>query len=71
MVHGHERVWKRYRKGVYVVRDGRDALVSQYFFMTRHLPEGDHPRLTAGHFRVVRLMSLMICSDDEGRPAGL
>ena len=52
VVHGHERVWKRYRKGVYVVRDGRDALVSQYFFMTRHLPEGDHPRLTARQRRV-------------------
>jgi hypothetical protein len=47
VVHGHERVWKRYRKGVYVVRDGRDALVSQYFFLNRNLPEGDHPRLTA------------------------
>ncbi len=52
VVHGHERVWKRYRKGVYVVRDGRDALVSQYFFMTRHLPAGDHPRLTAGQRRM-------------------
>ncbi len=31
VVHGHERVWKSYRPGVYVLRDGRDALVSMYF----------------------------------------
>ena len=24
-VQGHQRVWKRYRKGVYVLRDGRDV----------------------------------------------
>lgn len=47
VVHGHEGVSKRYGKGVYVVRDGRDALVSQYFFLNRNVPEGDHPRLTA------------------------
>ncbi len=52
VVHGHERVWNRYGKGVYVVRDGRDALVSKYFHMTRHLPAGDHPRLTAGQRRM-------------------
>ncbi len=46
-VQGHQRVWKRYRKGVYVLRDGRDVLVSQYFFHARFVPEGDHPRVTA------------------------
>ncbi len=46
-VQGHQRVWKRYRKGVYVLRDGRDVLVSQYFFHARLVPEGDHPRLTS------------------------
>ena len=29
VVHGHERVWDRYPKCVYVIRDGREALVSQ------------------------------------------
>jgi hypothetical protein len=47
VVHGHERVWERYPRCVYVMRDGRDALVSQYFFLTRGVPEGNHPRLTA------------------------
>ena len=49
-VQGHQRVWKRYRKGVYVLRDGRDVLVSQYFFHARLIPEGDHPHLPA-HLR--------------------
>lgn len=47
VVHGHQRVWKRYPKCVYVIRDGRDALISQYFFLSRSLPEGDHPQMTA------------------------
>ncbi len=46
VVHGHERVWKRYPRGVYVLRDGRDAIVSQYFFMLRHVPDGQRPRLS-------------------------
>ena len=46
VVHGHELVSPRYARGVYVLRDGRDALVSQYFQLTRHLAEGDRPRLT-------------------------
>ena len=47
VVHGHEPVWKRYPRGVYVMRDGRDALVSQYFFMTRRIAHGDHPPLSS------------------------
>jgi hypothetical protein len=43
VVHGHELVRPRYRRGVYVMRDGRDALVSQYFFVCRFIPEGDNP----------------------------
>ena len=31
VVHGHDRVWKSYPKGIYVLRDGRDALVSIYW----------------------------------------
>ena len=46
-VQGHQPVRKRYRKGVYVLRDGRDVLVSQYFFHARFIPEGDHPRMSA------------------------
>ncbi len=51
VVHGHERVWKRYAKGVYIVRDGRDALVSQYFFLSRSIPDGDNPQMTAAQRR--------------------
>ncbi len=51
-VQGHELVRKRYRRGVYVLRDGRDVLVSQYFFMARSIPEGDRPRLTARQRRI-------------------
>ncbi len=46
VVHGHERVWKSYRQGVYVLRDGRDALVSMYFAESASIPEGDHPPMT-------------------------
>ena len=50
--HGHERVRKRCPKGVYIIRDGRDALVSQYFFLTRSLAEGDNPKMTAAQRRI-------------------
>ncbi len=46
VVHGHERVWKSYRQGVYVLRDGRDAVVSAYFAESAAIPEGDHPPMT-------------------------
>ena len=52
VVHGHERVWKRYPQCVYVMRDGRDVLVSQYFYMSKSIPDGDHPRMTAGQRRL-------------------
>ena len=35
VVHGHQRVWKSYPRGVYLLRDGRDAVVSAYFAETR------------------------------------
>ena len=47
VVMGHKRVWKSYPRGVYVVRDGRDTLTSQFFFQLSQIPAGDHPRLTA------------------------
>lgn len=43
VVHGHELVRKSYPRGVYVVRDGRDVMVSAYFHFSRPIPEGDHP----------------------------
>ena len=46
VVHGHERVWKSYRQGVYGLRDGRDALVSMYFSESASIPLGDHPLMT-------------------------
>lgn len=45
VVHGHEPVRRDYGRGVYVIRDGRDAMVSAYFFLLRGVPEGDNPRL--------------------------
>ncbi|MEM8947297.1 MAG: sulfotransferase domain-containing protein [Planctomycetota bacterium] len=30
---------------VYVARDGRDAIVSMYFYLSKHLPDGDHPNV--------------------------
>ncbi|MHC4414060.1 MAG: sulfotransferase domain-containing protein [Planctomycetota bacterium] len=52
VVHGHEPVWRSYRQGVYVVRDGRDALLSMYFYMAKRIPDGDHPRMTAHQRRM-------------------
>ena len=46
VVHGHERVWKSYRQGVYVLRDGRDAEISKFIFYSHSIPEGDHPPMT-------------------------
>ncbi len=43
VMHGHYRVWPDSPPMVYVARDGRDALVSLYFYLSRALPEGDHP----------------------------
>lgn len=43
VVHGHEPVKRTYRRGVYSIRDGRDAMVSAYFFLLRSVPEGDNP----------------------------
>lgn len=40
VVHGHETVWKSYRRGAYVLRDGRDTMASLYFHMARRVPAG-------------------------------
>lgn len=45
VVHGHQLVSTRHPRGIYVVRDGRDALVSRYFHLLRYVPDGDNPRL--------------------------
>ncbi|MGI9014726.1 MAG: sulfotransferase domain-containing protein [Phycisphaerales bacterium] len=52
VVHGHERVSSQYPRGIYVIRDGRDALTSLYFYLARQLPEGDHPQLSRLHKRL-------------------
>lgn len=44
VMHGHSRVSPKGPPAVYVVRDGRDAMVSMYFFLSHFVPEGDHPR---------------------------
>jgi len=63
-VQGHEPVRKRYQKAVYALRDGRDVLVSQYFFHARFIPEGDHPRLPA---RLRRIYPGLVNKADVGR----
>ncbi|TVQ60374.1 MAG: hypothetical protein EA379_08260 [Phycisphaerales bacterium] len=45
VVHGHETVWKSYRKCVYSMRDGRDVMASLYFHLARRIPAGDNPPL--------------------------
>lgn len=47
VVHGHERVSPRFHQGLYVMRDGRDALTSLYFFLLKgmNIPPGDNPKL--------------------------
>jgi len=45
VVHGHEVVRANYPRGLYVVRDGRDVMVSAYFYYARSIPEGDNPSL--------------------------
>lgn len=46
VVHGHQRVPRHDARGAYVLRDGRDAMVSLYFHRTRSIADGDHPKLT-------------------------
>jgi len=43
VVHGHSTVHRDYPSGVYVVRDGRDALTSFYFHTAREM-RGNTPR---------------------------
>lgn len=46
VVHGHEQASKRFPTSLYVMRDGRDALVSQYFQFVRNISTGDHPPMS-------------------------
>jgi len=46
VMHGHESVSPRDPSGVYLARDGRDAIVSLFFHLMRGVPEGDNPKLT-------------------------
>lgn len=43
VMHGHYRIWPDGPRSIYVVRDGRDAMTSMYFYLARGLPSGDHP----------------------------
>lgn len=45
VVHGHETVWPSYRRSVYVMRDGRDVMVSLFFHVARRIPDGDNPAI--------------------------
>jgi len=44
VMHAHYRVALKGPRTIYVMRDGRDAMLSMYFFLSRYIPEGDHPR---------------------------
>ncbi|MFI4859042.1 MAG: sulfotransferase domain-containing protein [Phycisphaerales bacterium JB063] len=44
IMHGHQTVSKKRPHSVYVVRDGRDVMVSYYFFMTRNLGQNANTR---------------------------
>lgn len=46
VMHGHEAVNPRDPSGLYLARDGRDAVVSLFFHMLRDIPDGDNPKLT-------------------------
>src|SRR5690606_3457682 len=46
VMHGHEMVSPHDPPGVYLVRDGRDALVSLFFHLMRGVPEGDRPTMS-------------------------
>lgn len=47
MYHGHQAPSQRWERGVYVLRDGRDALISYYFHFLRFVPQGNNPNIPA------------------------
>ncbi len=49
VMHGHYLVHKNSPPTVYVVRDGRDAMISMYFYMASSIPGGDNPKLPWGY----------------------
>lgn len=52
VMHGHQRIWPEGPPAVYVTRDGRDTMVSMYFYMLRALPNPDAGfRELPGHIR--------------------
>jgi hypothetical protein len=67
VVHGHERASKKYPRGLYVMRDGRDALTSMYFFNTRRLSEGDNPAMSR---RLRRKLPGLVNREDVARNIG-
>ncbi len=43
VMHGHYTIKSKGPRAVYVVRDGRDTILSMYFYLSRALPTGDNP----------------------------
>ena len=41
VMHGHQRIWPNGPASVYVIRDGRDTMVSMYYYLLRGLPPRD------------------------------
>lgn len=52
VMHGHKTVSPRDPHGIYLVRDGRDALVSLFFHLHRDISDGDNPTMPRRHRRI-------------------
>lgn len=52
VLHGHREVRSPKATGLYVLRDGRDALLSLYFHFARQIQLGDFPRMTGWQSRL-------------------
>lgn len=52
VIHGHRIPNTKFPRGVYVVRDGRDVMVSLYFFLSRRIPQGNNPVMSRSSRRL-------------------
>lgn len=52
VIHGHDIVLRKFRRCVYVMRDGRDVMCSLYFHLSRQVPEGDRPAMSRRHSQI-------------------
>lgn len=57
VVHGHETVTAKYPIGVYVMRDGRDVMVSAFNHLRNHAKAGGKSRWNTDFFRFAQLDS--------------